>query len=257
MNAVPFIVNYGGGVDSTAMLIEFKRRGIRPDVILFANTGNEKPRTYEYVRMFHRWLLANGMPGVMCVRRRKSRPSKTGPGYRTLEGNCLQNGTLPSLAFRRPGCSLKWKVEPMDRWLSTWAPAVECWAYGGKPRKAIGYDAGPKDSRRAVNRLEDDRFTYWYPLREWGWTREDCEREILAEGLPLPPKSACYFCPASQKDEVRELAREQPLLFMRAIAMEDNARPNLQTIKGLGGCGSWSWREFAESEGFLTPRCVS
>ena len=37
----PLIVAYGVGVDSTAMLIEFAFRGIRPDHILFADTGGE------------------------------------------------------------------------------------------------------------------------------------------------------------------------------------------------------------------------
>ena len=32
-------VSYGGGINSTAMLIEFVNRGIMDDVILFADTG--------------------------------------------------------------------------------------------------------------------------------------------------------------------------------------------------------------------------
>ncbi|QDU97641.1 hypothetical protein Pla8534_54920 [Lignipirellula cremea] len=42
----PLVVAYGLGVDSTAMLIGLQRRGVRPDLILFANTGGEKPETY-------------------------------------------------------------------------------------------------------------------------------------------------------------------------------------------------------------------
>lgn len=41
----PLVVAYGLGVNSTAMLVEFARRGIRPDLILFADTGGEKPET--------------------------------------------------------------------------------------------------------------------------------------------------------------------------------------------------------------------
>ena len=43
------VVAYGLGMDSTAMLIEFPPRGIRPDLILFADTGCEKPETYLYL----------------------------------------------------------------------------------------------------------------------------------------------------------------------------------------------------------------
>ena len=54
----PLVVAYGLGVDSTAMLIEFADRAIRPDLILFADTGGEKPETYQYLavlRPFHTW----------------------------------------------------------------------------------------------------------------------------------------------------------------------------------------------------------
>jgi hypothetical protein len=40
----PLVVAYGLGVDSTALLVEFARRGLRPDLVLFADTGGEKPR---------------------------------------------------------------------------------------------------------------------------------------------------------------------------------------------------------------------
>lgn len=40
---------FGGGVNSTAMLVEMHKRGIRPDLILFADTGGERPETYETV----------------------------------------------------------------------------------------------------------------------------------------------------------------------------------------------------------------
>ena len=42
----PLVVAYGLGVNSTALLVEFVKRDIRPDLILFADTGGEKPETY-------------------------------------------------------------------------------------------------------------------------------------------------------------------------------------------------------------------
>lgn len=41
-----------------------------------------------------------------------------------------------------------------------------------------------------------DRYEIRYPLREWGLTRRDCGKMIADAGLPVPPKSACFFCPA-------------------------------------------------------------
>ncbi len=40
----PLVVAYGLGVNSTAMLVEFV-----PHLILFTDTGGEKPETYQYM----------------------------------------------------------------------------------------------------------------------------------------------------------------------------------------------------------------
>ena len=39
------VVSFGGGVNSTALLIGLEERDERPDYILFADTGGEKPET--------------------------------------------------------------------------------------------------------------------------------------------------------------------------------------------------------------------
>jgi hypothetical protein len=251
----PVVVNYGAGVDSTAMLVELYMRGLRPEAILFADTGGEKPETYTYLAMFSAWLVERGFPPVTTVARRAVRVT-----YTTLEGNCLTNKTLPSLAFGRKSCSLKWKAEPMDSWLSKqpWYRVER--AAGRLVTKLIGYDAGPKDSKRAVNRSEDEKHRYLYPLREWGWDREACVRQIARAGLPVPMKSACFFCPATQVEELRWLAAVHPALFERALAIEDAAQPNLREIDGLwrkprlrdGRPGSW--RGWGEKEGLVAPR---
>src|SRR5436190_4504292 len=156
----PLVAAYGLGVDSTAMLIEFARRGVRPDVILFADTGGEKPETYAYLPVIQRYLARVGFPPVVTVCYRPTRAA-----YHTLEEQCLHTGTLPSLAYGGKSCSLKYKRRPQDRFVQSWPPAQECWRRGGKVLKAIGYDAGPADSRRH-RYVEDEFYRYWYPLVE-------------------------------------------------------------------------------------------
>ena len=224
----PLVVSFGGGVDSTAMLVEMKNRGIRPDLILFADTGAEKPTTYDHVRGFDSWLESVGFPTVTWV---KYVPKIA--KYRDLEGNCVDNETLPSLAFGMKSCSLKWKVDPQHRFLNNWAPAVEAWAEGDKVRRAIGYDNSGADKKRAskvtmavgldasgadkkrANSFagagqESEKYDYWYPLQDWNLDREKCKAVIEAEGLTAPPKSSCFFCPAMKKPELIELSQEHP-----------------------------------------------
>jgi hypothetical protein len=228
----PFVVAYGQGVDSTAMLLGLHARGQRPDLILFADTGDEKPETYDYRAIIDGWLAEVGWPAVITVRRKPTRSRVTGNVYTTLGENCLEHKMLPSLAYGRKGCSLKFKREPQDAFVAAWEPARAAWKAGLRVVKAIGYDAGPKDARRST--LKDDkRYTYVYPLREWGWDRGRCVQEIEAAGLPVPEKSACFYCPASKPAELVTLHRKHPELTARIIEMEDRAKPGLTTIEGL------------------------
>ncbi|WP_146186611.1 hypothetical protein [Pedobacter sp. HMWF019] len=228
----PLVVAYGLGVDSTAVLVEFQRRGIRPDAILFADTGNEKQETYDYLPVINAWLLSVGFPLVKVVRHFPNK-SKKWPEYSSLGENCLTNATLPSLAFGFKSCSLKWKVLPQNIWVDRWLLAKRFWRNGGKVKKVIGYDASPKDMKRyyKVKGMEDEKYEYWYPLVDWGMDREACKASIRAAGLPVPPKSACVFCPATQPAELREHKRE----YLRLIVMmEARAKHRLEGCMSSG-----------------------
>jgi hypothetical protein len=100
----PLVVAYGLGVNSTAMLVEFVRRDIQPDLILFADTGGEKPETYGYLPVIQNYLARIGFPAVVTVRY-----VPKWAAYRTLEQQCLHTGTLPSLAYGGKSCSQKYK----------------------------------------------------------------------------------------------------------------------------------------------------
>lgn len=232
------VVSFGGGVNSTAVLIGMHERGERPDAILFADTGGEKPKTYEHVEAMKAWCEKVGMPEI-------TRVSYSTSKHGTLENECINNGTLPSKAFGFGGCSQKWKRQPMDKWIDRWQPAVDAWRMGEKVARLIGIHAG--ETRRG--RIPDDaKFTYRFPLREWNWGQEECEAAIDRAGLEVPIKSACFYCPAMKKHEVIALSKEHPDLFRRAVEMEQNAREcgGLEVVKGLGR--HWTWEDLVKSD---------
>lgn len=225
----PVVVAYGGGVNSTALLVGLRDRGRRPDLILFADTGGEKPETYAFLEVMNAWLIAVGFPPVVAV--------ANDGAYSTLEAECLANHTLPSLAFGRRSCSDKYKRRPQDKYVTGWEPARRAWAIGMRVVKLLGIDAG--ESHRAVA-ADDPRFRTQFPLVEWDWGRDECLAAIRQARIPVPPKSACFFCPASTKREVLALAEAHPALFDRAVAMERNAAPRLTAVRGLGRRYAWS-----------------
>lgn len=250
------VVAYGTGVDSTAMLIGLWQRGIRPDAVLFADTGGERDQTYDFLPIMDGWLRDHGLPTVTVVKN-VVKDFKNWPPYHTLEENCLTNGTLPSVAFgfQMKSCSLKWKAAPQHRWMKTFQPALDCWAAGGKVVRAIGFDASPADQRRSnhAGKINDRLYSFWYPLQEWGWDRERCVQEIQRAGLPVPPKSSCFFCPAMKPAEVRELPKEK---LRRIVLLEARAEPRLRSIQGLWANGCKGTRGGVKKPGRMTDLIV-
>jgi len=246
-------------VNSTAMLIQMQREGIPVDLILFADTGGERPETYESVMAFDVWLQTHGMPGIITVKH-----SSKKWGDRTLEEECLRTKSLPSIAYGYKKCSLKWKKAPQDKYVNSWQPARDCWKDGGKVIKAIGYDIG--EMRRA-GIPEDEKYTYTYPLIDWRWHRDECEEVCEEEGISVP-KSSCTFCPSMKKHEILSLPQN---LRDRAVAMENNMDMTPRriivdeesgeaivlkypSVLGLGR--SWAWRDLFAADKAQGKLCL-
>jgi len=226
----PVVLAYGIGVDSTALLVELEARGGAPDLVLTADPGAEKPETYEYQKLIAAWMEARGI--AYEVVRYVPQRFKHWPPYYSILANVLTNATLSSISMGRHSCSLKWKVAPQDAFLRQWAPAKAAWARGQKVVRLIGYDASPADTRRYAHAagLPDPLFECRYPLREWNWTRDRCAARIEAAGLPVPPKSSCFFCGAIKPGEVRALP---PWCLRLIVLIEARAEPRLRTVEGL------------------------
>lgn len=227
----PITLAYGMGVDSTALLVGLARRGIRPRLILFADTGAEKKETYAFEEFMREWLRREGFPPITTVRY-EPKNFKNFPPYKNLEENLLTNGTLPGVAFGKASCSMKYKTSPQHSFMKKWAPAQEAWALGLRCVKFIGFDDSPRDRQRTYKADPKDRdfYDYQMPLQEWHWDREECKRQIKAAGLPVPPKSSCFFCTAMKPHEVHELSVE---MLRRIVRIEARAHPRLRGCEGL------------------------
>ena len=80
------IVGYGGGTDSTAMLVGLWQHHVPVDLILFADPGAEQPHTYHYLRIMDQWLREHGMPGITRVWYTDRQGQRL-----TLEQECLRS----------------------------------------------------------------------------------------------------------------------------------------------------------------------
>jgi hypothetical protein len=215
------IASYGGGTNSTAMLIGMAKNGFKPETILFADTGGEKEGTYNYIKYFNNWLFQQGMPLIETVK------YKTKHGVElSLEEDIINNKTLPAVAFGWKTCSQKFKILPQEKYIKENYPNDEITHY-------IGYDNGEH------RRMKDNPLyghTNKYPLIEWGWDRQKCAQAILDAKLCLPGKSSCFFCPNMKKYEILDLSENEK---RRVKFIEANAKNKVE-MAGLGREFSWT-----------------
>ena len=235
---MPSVLSLGGGVNSTAMLLELADRDMPPDLVLFADTGGELPATYAHVDAIEQWC---GFKNIMF-----HRVTNAGRGQGdSLEDNCLKRKELPSLAYGFKGCSVKWKRQPMDRFVREWLPAKDAWARGERVTRYIGIDIGERHRADNAKMADTDKYDYQYPLVEWEMDRTDCIMKIEATpGFTVPPKSSCFFCPAMRRGEILRLQSEHPELLERALRIEENAETH--TTAGLGR--NWKWSDFLRQD---------
>lgn len=264
----PFlIVCCGMGRDSLAVLILLKKLKIRPDLIIFADVGNEKPKTYGYLPVLRNWLQTAGFPDLTIVRAERTRDE-------SLESMCLRLGVFPSLAYRTSHrCSVQWKIEAINKYLKFCEPVINARRQGRLLVRAIGFEAGEIYRARRVDvnsvlTVEDKKsgkfrttafapsldegYISFFPLIEKQIDFDGVLSLILEEGLSVPVKSACFFCPASKPDEIATLSKEEPHLFFRALVMERVVQRNRikvhRTIQGLNF--GKPWLEMKEAEPF-------
>lgn len=206
------VLSFGAGVQTTAMLFLIGQRILpRPDAILFADTGQEKPETYDYLAQYIApYALEHGLEVIVL-----------GPEYRTkhyaadLLTYCMEHRMLPGTWVR--WCTDRYKVKPLAKWRKQYMGAskdnpIESW---------IGISIDEKRRATPSNRPEEIKR---YPLIELGLSRIDCQQIILDAGYPVPPKSGCWFCPFQKKSAWQTMKRNQPDKFAAALTLERNAR---------------------------------
>lgn len=213
-------ISYGGGVQSTAMVVlaTQRRLGYDVDAALFANVGDdsEHPATLDYVRnVAIPWAAERGLPVYELNR------VKRDGSHETLYGRLMREGSrsLPipvRMDNGAPGtrsCTHDFKIQVVGRWLkdkgaSADDPATVC----------IGI------STDEITRVSNKRAMPYerpvYPLIDLGLDRSACQRLIAEAGLPVPPKSSCYFCPFHRPQMWSEMRRDEPELFWKAADLE-------------------------------------
>lgn len=224
------VVSYGGGVQSTALLVLAATGYIPHRTFLFANVGDdsEHPATLAYVRdVAFDYAAAHGIE-IHELHRIPTRGRSKGE-IETLWGRLMRPGSrsLPipvRMSNGAPGtrqCTSDFKIRVVGRWLKEHGATADNPAH-----VAIGISVD--EIERANTRIREPYEIVEYPLltlehrlAPHGATRNDCKRIIAAAGLPIPGKSACFFCPFHRPAAFADQARTEPELFALSALLED------------------------------------
>lgn len=210
------VFSFGGGVQSTAALVLAAQGELAVDAFLFANVGDdsENPDTLRYVReVAAPYAAAHGLTLVELQRRRRTGEVETILGRMTERTHSI---VIPARVYGRPlnrQCTQDFKIKIVASW---------CYRHGARKAKPattlLGISLDEFQRMRNDSGISYTRLSY--PLVDRRMTRQDCINTIAGAGLPVPPKSSCWFCPFHSIAAWRELRDTRPDLFQQACDLE-------------------------------------
>lgn len=208
--------SYGGGVQSTAALVLAAQGKIDFPVFLFANVGDdsEHPDTLRYIEEVAKPYAAEH--GIELTEVRQTRYGQPRTLYEETVDPALRGVPIP-IHFENSGigmrsCTKNYKVVPISKETKRRGATEEVPAILG-----LGISI---DEYQRMNTSRIAWQTFEYPLIDLRLSRRDCQAIIAAAGLPLPRKSACWFCPYTRITDWRQMKERQPELFQRAVIFE-------------------------------------
>lgn len=215
------VFSFGGGVQSTAALVLAAQGKLDCKTFLFCNVGDdsENPGTLRYVREISMpYAKRHGIELIELQRRFQRGPRKG--EVETLYGRVMRPGSrsidIPARVYGRPmprKCTSDFKIKVISGW---------CWKHGARPTNPattmLGISTDERLRMRNASGISYTRLAY--PLVERGMSRADCLSVIARAGLPLVPKSSCWFCSFHTVSQWRDLRDHHPDLFAKACGME-------------------------------------
>jgi len=226
------VVSFGGGVQSTALLVLAAQERIEFRSFLFANVGDhaENPDTLAYVEQVAR-PYADDHGIELAEIRWTTRAGKVRDLYDDLlvANDIPIPVRFPSGAFGHRNCTRAYKIVPVARELRRRGATVDDPAV-----IALGISVDEIERAKPGIPAQQPWTTRTFPLLDLGLSRRDCRKLIDTAGLPVPPKSACWFCPYSSTTQWRDRRQRTPELFESAVDLERTLSDRNYARTGLG-----------------------
>jgi hypothetical protein len=222
------ILSLGAGVQSSTVLLMALAGELEPlpDAAIFADTGAEPESVYRYLDWLEKFtavripiyrVSAGNLEQDVLASVAGTRSRIAQPPFHVKNNNPIDASRTDKGGMLWRGCTKDYKLVPLRR------KVRELWTAAGRPhiQQWIGI------SLDEAHRMKDSGVSYItnvYPLVEKRITRHDCELWLLAHQYPMPPKSACYFCPYISNHRWIDVKRKDPATFQRAVAFDASLR---------------------------------
>ena len=216
-------MSFGAGVQSTAMLVA-SALGLenipRCEVAIFADTGDEPSWVYEHLALMSQWSQDHGIQVEVVSAGHLSADVQARHEGLKKRFACIPaftEGQDGRASILRRQCTREYKIEPITK----------------RVRELLGYQPRQRAKKRVrcligisleeAQRMKPSRFkwvTNDFPLVFNGLRRRDCETLIANQGLSVPQKSSCVFCPFHSDRFWLGLQTDYPQEFARAVAFD-------------------------------------
>lgn len=247
------IVSYGGGTQSTALIImalEGDYNLTRPDFAVYSDTGAEPEFVNEYIRYFIAYVKEKYDFDIFTTMHKQGLVEHLKSGKKQDRNGEFYTSSVPPLfTLNEKGekgmlmrqCTYDFKTNPCNKLINSKLQRGEHYNLW----KGISFD---ERSRAKIS--TDKKKTFIYPLVDNYINRVDSINYLKSKGVRPAQRSSCFFCPFHSDRYWIWLRKYHLSEFQRAVEMET-------VINNLGDKGRVkTGTGFSYYQYFLHSSCV-
>lgn len=218
--SVKRLLSLGVGVQSSTVALMIEHGEIAPiELAIFSNPQAERSATYAYLEWL-RTVVSFPIEEVCWKKGLTSNIEASVAGGRFAGAPFFAKTPRGAGPLRRQ-CTREFKIQPIQRRIREWV-GLEPGRPGPRKRILVEQLFGISLDEAAM-RCRTSRVGWIhnaYPLVDLRMTRSDCELWLQRHGYPVPPRSACVYCPYKSNREWRELRDQDPAGWTEACRVD-------------------------------------
>ena len=191
------VISLGWGVQSFALAAMSALGELPPvDAAIHADTTHERSETYAFAARWTPWLEERGVRVVTVKPYRRAEDAVSASGELMSPAYSAWPNGNPSGMLRRQ-CTSDWKIMPIRRW-------VREHRAGRRTEMLLGITL---DEWTRMRTSDVQYIAHRYPFMDFAqpWRRGKAMQWLQDNGLEIPVKSGCVFCPYHDHATWREI----------------------------------------------------